>query len=197
MAISPVRHTPAARPVARAAGAHPRKSTVYEVTSKDVYVRTHAMGLVEGTLYKGQKFIAEYVSSKGWAWGYAKGHANKPGWMPLASKTHHNVKRVGTTDAHPVGAPTNLAKSEQIHYRHKKPYTLRAKVKKGHSLTLFGNYSKGKGPSDKIMTLKPGEKLGFRYKLNKDWAVGFKKAPHTRPIWGIFRLKDAQITKSK
>jgi hypothetical protein len=184
--------TPRRRPSGPVSAKNP---VVYKVKADDVYVRTHAMGLVKGTLHRGDEFVAEYVSDKGWAWGYAEGHVDKKGWMPLGSGKKANVKRTNErppSDWHSQGAPHNLAKGH-IHYSHHKPYTQKAKVKPGHTVTMYGNWSPTKGPSDKVMTLGDKDHVNLRYKLNKHWGVAFRDVKGDRPRWGFVRLDDIQL----
>ncbi|MGW4486651.1 hypothetical protein ACWEOE_22735 [Amycolatopsis sp. NPDC004368] len=56
--------------------------TVYEICATDLYVRNEPVGVIIGTLYRGDHFeLSRYSPSGGWAEGYAMGHVNKRGWV--------------------------------------------------------------------------------------------------------------------
>lgn len=50
------------------------------VCAQDLAVRTQPGGAWLGTLYRGQTFLVERISS-GWAYGFAYGHINHRGWV--------------------------------------------------------------------------------------------------------------------
>ena len=79
----------------RSEGQPRRVGTQYEVTAQDVYVRTHPMGLAVGALQRGDT-VTVLDWNKGWAYGYANGHADRPGWMLLGPSQGrgHNARRI-------------------------------------------------------------------------------------------------------
>lgn len=52
------------------------------VCATNVYVRSTPVGIVIGTLYKGQSINVERYTPHDWAYGFAYGGANKYGWVP-------------------------------------------------------------------------------------------------------------------
>lgn len=50
------------------------------VCAETLYVRTSPGGAWLGTLYRGQTFYVEKISS-GWAYGFAYGYINHRGWV--------------------------------------------------------------------------------------------------------------------
>jgi hypothetical protein len=59
------------------------KTGVREVCAKSTYVKNQPGRVVIGTLFKHQKIDVSRYHGK-WAYGFAKGHANKHGWVLTA-----------------------------------------------------------------------------------------------------------------
>ncbi|MGA9998428.1 MAG: hypothetical protein WBP93_23645 [Pyrinomonadaceae bacterium] len=57
--------------------------------SKRVYIRPRPRGYCIGTLYPKDHFFLKYISPHGYAWGWAFGHFNGPGWITARTKHHH------------------------------------------------------------------------------------------------------------
>lgn len=200
-------------PVAHAASRGPASShgltppRVYRVKAGNVYLRTKALGLVTGTLKRGQEFVATYVTKGGWAWGYARGHADKWGWIPLGSKnktgrSHPNVVR--THEHAPRGFHAVPKRDQSTGYNFttkrdvdadstgKTHYTEKATVlrKTGFYANVHGSHG-----LDRMGTFHKGDTIRARYKYNDDFNVVLvtrgKDDPNAR--WGFVRRDDMKV----
>lgn len=185
---------------------------VYKIKANDVYLRTHELGLVSGLVKKGDEFVA-LDHKKGWLFGYARGDADKLGWIPVGSSQvtpgkHRRPKGVeGTTKANltPSRALTDAEKqrfaddpmrrqNKKIEYvtsaeSQKKgtEYSFPTTVKAG-GVQLHENYSKDEGPSGELLKLDPRTEIGVRYVIDDKWVVVQLKstnAPDGKARWAI------------
>lgn len=183
-------------------------AVTYRVTADDVYLRTHSMGLVTGVLHKGDEFIATQ-QHKGFLYGYAAGHADKPGWILFGPSEGqgHTAKRVDERSVPDSikGDDPNPRTAEGINYvrgrdRMPNPWDLSfpTTVKDG-GVKLYENYTEGQGPADTAFELPAGAEIGLRYMVNDDWAMFQVKSttsPDGKPRWLFGRLSDVQVRDS-
>lgn len=199
--------------VARAASRKPASShelsppRIYEVKASSVYLRTKAMGLVTGTLKRGQEFVATYVTEGGWAWGHAEGHADKWGWIPLGSRnktgrSHANVARTGEhaprglhVQAHrdqSVGRKFTTKRDVDADPTGRTHYTEKATVLR--QTGFYANVHGGQG-LDRMGTFSKGDTIRARYNYNDEFAVVLvskgKDDPNAR--WGFVRRDDLEV----
>lgn len=174
----------------------------YEVLAENVYLRTHPSGLVRGTLFEGDRMYIQFLSPKGWAWGHAYGHADKPGWLMFSR--HNPLLGKVASDAPPKGLPPRTDLSRGIdfrdgaerdregHDRWTDPATIRRS-----SAKMYANYSPETGPTDPIPGVDPqrGDPIGVRYRYDDEWVVVFRGNSNDEdpsPHWGFMRRDDIE-----
>jgi hypothetical protein len=166
---------------------------MYKVKASSVYVRTHASGLILGTLYNGHGMYISHRSGA-WGWGHAFGNVNQAGWVLMQGDQGNYFQYVrsggrpsGLTGPRDIRTERRLAYvdgSHQMLDSSSNPaaystYSFSARVKPRTSLSLYGNV-RGNAPRDRRATLRAGTEVGVRY------------YPDRRYPWVVVQLKSSQ-----
>jgi len=155
---------------------------------------------VRGTLFEGDLFHATATDRKGYVWGYAYGHADKAGWIPVSSDGKANVERVGSSadvPPHPSVPAQGQSLNRGVDYvtpaqaaRSGLPYSVPQTVVDPAGLTVYANHQTGSGGEDPLVHVAPGSQIGIRYAYDDEWSVVQLKstqAPDGRARWGFAR----------
>jgi hypothetical protein len=180
----------------------------YTVTAEDVFVRSHPMGLVTGTLQQGDTFYASEVHGE-WAWGHAYGHVDQPGWMLIRNhqegdgdRTYATRVRTAAESYEPRAARTGprlLHHDRDLHYIRSARdmdgawnYSFPGLVRDG-GIQLYSNYSTEHGARDPALRMPADTEIGVRYLVDDEWAMLQVKStttPDGRARW-LFGRVDA------
>ena len=135
------------------------------VTAVDVAVRpAEGSPWSKGTLFQGEGFQVGATTSNGWAWGRAKGGAERCGWVLISEI--NSTTRTDTT----CGAPSSEPLGDSEHVPGGGPSERWYVI--CDSATLHGNYGGGPGQlRNEAGTVTKGTALGWRYTTGDNYAA--------------------------
>lgn len=147
-----------------AAAFAPASADAAFVTAVDVAVRpAEGSPWSKGTLFQGEGFQVGATTSSGWAWGRAKGGAERCGWVLISEI--NSTTRTDTTCGAPSSEPLNDAEHVPGGGPSERWYVT------CESATLFGNYGGPGQLSNAAGSVTMGAALGWRYTTGDNYAA--------------------------